>query len=101
MGRTVYGGGGITPDIYIPYKSKINSETSKILRNPKRPFFNFASEYASKNKDNLILLNNLEITGTCQMKFLDFLIHLKQDSIFISNDSLKIKYRLYKQQNKE
>ena len=49
MGRTVYGGGGITLDIYIPYKSKVNSETSKILSS-KRPFFNFASEYASKKR---------------------------------------------------
>ena len=40
-GRTVYGGGGITPDIYIPFKSTINIETAKVLRNPKRPFFNF------------------------------------------------------------
>ena len=52
MGRIVYGGGGITPDIYIPYKSKINKETSKVFRNPKGLSFNFASEYASKNKSN-------------------------------------------------
>jgi carboxyl-terminal processing protease len=51
-GRTVYGGGGITPDIYIPFKSSVNNETGKVLRNPKRPFFNFASEYANENRNN-------------------------------------------------
>ena len=91
MGRTVYGGGGITPDIYIPYKSKVNSETSKILRNPKRPFFNFASEYASKNKDDYNSFEEFRDNWDMSDKvFEDFLIHLKQDSIFISNDSLKL-----------
>ena len=49
-GRTVYGGGGITPDVYIPFKNSINSETGKIVRNPKRPIFNFASQFASQEK---------------------------------------------------
>ena len=30
-GRTVYGGGGITPDKYIPYKSKLTKETQKLF----------------------------------------------------------------------
>ena len=34
QGRIVYGGGGITPDIYISYKNMLTKETQKLLRNP-------------------------------------------------------------------
>ena len=48
-GRTVYGGGGITPDIHIAYKSDLTKSTQEILRNPERPIFNFSSTYATEN----------------------------------------------------
>ena len=47
-GRTVFGGGGITPDVYIPYKRKITHQTGNIVGHPERPIFNFASIYFSK-----------------------------------------------------
>jgi len=47
--RVVYGGGGITPDKYIPWKPGNEPETRKLLSNVKRPFFNWASVYASKH----------------------------------------------------
>ena len=89
-GRTVYGGGGITPDIYIPFKSNLTSETNKVLRSPKRPFFNFASEYATENRNDFISFDNFrdnwEVNDSL---FNDFLIYLEKDSIFITQDSLK------------
>ena len=88
-GRVVYGGGGITPDIYIPYENKINSETVKVLRNAKRPFFNFASKQAglidnefSSFKD---FKNNWEPNDSVMNDFFNFLV---SDSIVVKRDSL-------------
>ena len=88
-GRTVYGGGGITPDIYVPYKNSISLETSKVLRNPKRPFFNFASQYVSNKNYTpssfMEFKNNWNITSSV----LDsFFVHLSNDSINFIQDSL-------------
>ena len=60
----VYGGGGITPDIYIPFKSNVNGETGKVLRDPKRPFFNFASEYANENRNDFHSFDNFRDNWT-------------------------------------
>ena len=49
-GRTVYGGGGITPDIYIPYSTKTTNAVQKIIGHPKRPIFNWASSYTDNYK---------------------------------------------------
>jgi carboxyl-terminal processing protease len=90
-GRTVYGGGGITPDIYIPFKSSVNNETGKVLRNPKRPFFNFASEYANKNRNNFNSFDNFRDNWKVSNSlYSDFLNHLETDSIFVSQDSLRL-----------
>ena len=88
-GRTVYGGGGITPDIYIPYRQQFTVETGKILRNPKRPIFNFASEYVSKHNDEFssfdIFRDSWVVTDQI---FTDFLSLLEKDSIEFIKDSL-------------
>ncbi len=47
-GRTVYGGGGITPDIKIPNKSISNFVTELIF---KRLFFEFGSSYIVQHKE--------------------------------------------------
>jgi carboxyl-terminal processing protease len=90
-GRTVYGGGGITPDIYIPFKSSINIETAKVLRNPKRPFFNFTAKYATDYKDEFNSFkdfkNNWEVPDSL---FSSFLMHLEKDSIEVVTDSLAV-----------
>ena len=92
-GRTVYGGGGITPDIYIPFKSSINIETAKVLRNPKRPFFNFTAKYATDYKDKFNSFkdfkNNWEVPDSL---FNSFLMHLEKDSIEVVTDSLAINF---------
>ena len=56
-GRVVYGGGGITPDIYVPYSSKISGSVQKIMGHAKRPIFNWASSYTAKHKLNKQLEN--------------------------------------------
>ncbi len=89
-GRTVYGGGGITPDIYIPYKSNINAETGKVLRSAKRPIFNFASEFASTHQEEFQSFP--EFRDSWQVSdelFNDFLVHLENDSINVIHDSLR------------
>lgn len=50
-GRTVYGGGGITPDIHIPLKLGTEMETRKLLINPSRPMFNWGSAYVLNHPD--------------------------------------------------
>jgi len=46
-GRTVYGGGGILPDVVVPY-SKISAIAEKFERN--LAFYKFAFEYLNKHK---------------------------------------------------
>ena len=88
-GRTVYGGGGITPDIYIPYKSKLTKETQKLLRNPERPIFNFSSTYATQNDLGYKNFNNFkkdwQVSQSVYSQFLDY---LDSDSIAFNSDSL-------------
>ena len=49
-GRTVYGGGGITPDVYLPWDLEITETTRKMMSNPKRFMFNWSTQYINKNK---------------------------------------------------
>ena len=51
-GRTVYGGGGITPDIYIPWELEISPAMRKIMSHPKRLLFNWSTLYI---KDNMAI----------------------------------------------
>ena len=88
-GRTVYGGGGITPDIYLPFKNSINSETRKVLRSPKRPFFNFASRFSSDHQSKFNSFIDFKNNWNVTPAILDsFFIHLTQDSINFAQDSL-------------
>tara|TARA_Y100001978_G_C23700465_1_gene440525 strand:+ start:2001 stop:3620 length:1620 start_codon:yes stop_codon:yes gene_type:complete len=88
-GRTVYGGGGITPDIYIPYKSTLNSETAKIIRSTKRPVFNFASQYASRFKEDYPSFSNFKEEWNVTNSMLqDFFTYLNSDSIKFQKDSI-------------
>lgn len=50
-GRTVYGGGGITPDVHIPWDLKLNDTTRGILSNPTRPMFNWSAAFVRAQKD--------------------------------------------------
>ena len=50
-GRIVYGGGGVTPDIYIPFNLKLNSATRQIMSHPNRLMFNWSTSYIKNNND--------------------------------------------------
>lgn len=90
-GRTVYGGGGITPDIYIPYKSELNSETGKVLRNAKRPIFNFASKFTPTISESYPDFSSFRDSWEPSESMLeDFFVHLETDSINVSRDSLLV-----------
>ena len=87
-GRIVYGGGGITPDIYIPRDTLIENETYKLLSNSKRPLFNWASIYLStnemKNKTSENINNFTKFRdhwSFSEHEFQDFLFYLKQEDI--------------------
>ena len=89
-GRTVYGGGGITPDVHIAYKNELTNSTQEILRNPERPIFNFASTYATENDLGIsnfkIFKNTWKVNQGIYSQFLDY---LDNDSIQYNPDSLK------------
>ena len=88
-GRTVFGGGGITPDFYIPYKSNLTKQTQDLLRNPARPLFNFSSAYATQNDLGLKNFKNFKKTWQVnQSIYSEFLDYLDSDSISINPDSL-------------
>ena len=89
QGRTVYGGGGITPDIYIPYKSNLTKETQDLLRNPERPLFNFSSTYATKSDLDLKDFKSFKMQWQVnQSIYSEFLDYLDSDSITVNPDSL-------------
>tara|TARA_B100001250_G_scaffold325402_1_gene289187 strand:- start:3712 stop:5328 length:1617 start_codon:yes stop_codon:yes gene_type:complete len=50
-GRTVYGGGGVTPDIYIPFNLKLNSETRQIMSHPNRLMFKWSTSFIKKDEN--------------------------------------------------
>ena len=89
QGRTVYGGGGITPDIYIPYKSNLTKETQDLLRNPERPLFNFSSTYATQSDLDLKDFKSFKMQWQVnQSIYSEFLDYLDSDSISFNSDSL-------------
>ena len=49
-GRVVYGGGGITPDHYNPWKLKIEESSRKLVSHPDRILFNWSNIIAAKSK---------------------------------------------------
>lgn len=48
-GREVYGGGGITPDAYIP-SEQFSETTDRIVRHPGRFTFNWGMDYAASHR---------------------------------------------------
>ena len=44
------GGGGITPDIHIPWELETNKTTREILSHPKRFMFNWSTQYLQDNE---------------------------------------------------
>ena len=76
-------------DRYIPYKSTLNGETVKVIRNPKRPIFNFASQYASQYKENFLNFKNFKENWSVSNSMLqDFFIYLDSNSMKVQKDSI-------------
>jgi len=51
MGRMVYGGGGITPDIELGDPATISRDLAKVRRHDIRLFFKIASDYATEHPE--------------------------------------------------
>ena len=87
-GRTVYGGGGITPDHYVPWKLEITDETRKMIAHPDRILFNWSNTVA--NRSNMPQLKSFDkFRSTWKLNeedFEDFLIYLSQ-----KDDTIDIK----------
>lgn len=101
-GRTVYGGGGITPDVYIPYNLKISKSVQKILGHSKRPVFNWASSYSANYKTNeqfsdyKSFKNHWEIPKKHYLDFIEFLEteEVKADTAFTDEDTALLSLRI-------
>lgn len=74
-GRVVYGGGGITPDVHLAPPGTLTRSTANIRRDPTRPFFTFAREYATSHsslkKDWEDYYNNFEFSDDELNQFFD------------------------------
>jgi len=53
MLKSVYGGGGITPDEFIPWELTLQKSTQKLIGHSKRPLFNWGTMFVSQNTDSL------------------------------------------------
>jgi carboxyl-terminal processing protease len=88
-GRVVYGGGGITPDVYIPRILELQAATRELLMNNKRPLFNWASVYASEHRqqfnDYEAFRRDWQLTDD---DWRDFLSYLDQEAIEYDSTAL-------------
>ncbi len=64
-GRTVYGGGGIMPDVFVPYKSDSSARFYNLLIN-RGILVQFAFQYTDKNRNTL---NRYKNTADFKQKF--------------------------------
>jgi len=85
-GRIVYGGGGITPDIFIPL-TEYDPTISKIINNPKRLPFNWATNFSKKLDEWDDLINFTE-------NFIISDLILDEFFNYINNKNLKIENKL-------
>ena len=77
LGRTVYGGGGITPDYLLADPATISRDLAKVRRHDIRLFFKIASDYAAEHPE---LGNDWQ----------DFVSNYKVDDVFIEEVYQKI-----------
>ena len=57
-GREVFGGGGITPDVYATNKMSFLDKTQSIITHPNRLIFKYANEIKNNYKTNFKQFNN-------------------------------------------
>jgi carboxyl-terminal processing protease len=96
-GREVYGGGGITPDVVLKYKSGDNSPSLTQKLYQKRLFFEIASKYATNHKStkssfqdylDSFQVNNLLLSDLKEL--------MKQKDIEFSESDFEANKRYYK-----
>ena len=88
-GRVVYGGGGITPDVYIPWELEISEFTRKIMSHPKRLMFNWSTAFVKK--DTSIPKDYEDFQSKWLFSkdaFSDFLLFVKKEDKKINIDEL-------------
>lgn len=83
-GREVYGGGGITPDVYVALETR-NPKTRKLLGNERRLTFNWGTEQASSQRSRWSSVNdfiqNYQISESQYSSFLDYVRQEGMDDI--------------------
>jgi len=88
-GRTVYGGGGITPDILSAWESGITTETQLLITNPKRPLFNWASKYAQSLRDDFASFEDFNSSWILSnVQYEDFISFIASEKIKINQPAL-------------
>ena len=89
IGRTVYGGGGITPDIFSKQETEFSASTREILTHPDRLTFKYAGELKGdiqkKYNDYMNFRNTYNIDGMRKNEFIHWLgkheIQFSEDEI--------------------
>jgi len=90
-GRVVYGGGGITPDIFIS-STEYDSTISIIVNNPKRLPFNWATNFSKQLDEWNDLINFTENFNISDLILDDFFNYINNKNLKIENKlSLKDK----------
>ncbi len=98
--RIVYGGGGITPDVHIPWELDLKSENRIILTSAKRPLFNWGALFVSKHKIELgeypQFQNNWKLSDEYFTEFLNYLSEeeIAYDSLAVEQDKDYLKNML-------
>ena len=88
-GRIVYGGGGITPDVYLTLE-KVNASTNRIVGHPERLTFNWGTEFASYHKDEWSSLS--EFKGEFEISddlFFEFISYVKEKNLKINEEEIQ------------
>ncbi len=100
-GRTVLGGGGITPDHYVGFKLDITSSTRKILRDPARIIFEYSSVFTRENKKWLnkkdLFMKNFLVSDEEFDKFLEIVkenkIEIEDKQVHKDKNYLKLRIK--------
>jgi len=89
-GKVVYGGGGVMPDVFVPYDT---TGYSKYLAQIRRLFYGFAFDYADKNRDELSAYTDHHsmVKHLRQNKILDqFVVYAAKRGVARNDSDLKI-----------
>lgn len=97
-GRVVYGGGGVTPDIYIPYNMKLKTATREIMIHPNRLMFNWSTNFLNEkntvNNTYSDFQSSWKVTDKILNNFLSYVNEqdetIKIDSALADKQYLKI-----------